>query len=81
MLVLTRKPTESILIGDDIRIVVLGVTPGGVRIGIDAPRELPVHRSEVVVAIGDENKAAASGASDDIEQKIIAALRGGSEAP
>ena len=51
MLVLTRKTTESIQIGDEISIVVLEVRGNQVRLGIDAPREVPVHRREVYEAL------------------------------
>ena len=47
MLVLTRKVEESILIGDDVEIMVLGVSGDKVRIGINAPREIEVFRKEV----------------------------------
>ncbi|MGA1212406.1 MAG: carbon storage regulator CsrA [Solirubrobacterales bacterium] len=47
MLVLTRKVEESILIGDDVEIMVLGVSGDKVRIGISAPREIEVFRKEV----------------------------------
>lgn len=50
MLVLTRKVEESILIGDDIEIMVLGVSGDKVRIGINAPREIDVFRKEVMDA-------------------------------
>ncbi len=47
MLVLTRKPNQSIVIGDDVRIVVVSIEGDQVKLGIEAPRELTVHRSEV----------------------------------
>ena len=47
MLVLTRKPDQSIVINDDIEITVLSVTAGKVRLGIQAPREIPVFRTEI----------------------------------
>jgi carbon storage regulator len=47
MLILTRKTTESINIGNDITITVLGVSGQQVRIGINAPKETPVHREEI----------------------------------
>ncbi|MFN0055629.1 MAG: carbon storage regulator CsrA [Planctomycetales bacterium] len=50
MLVLSRKPDESICIGDSIRLTILAVNGNKVRIGIDAPDEVRVHRQEVVVA-------------------------------
>jgi len=47
MLVLTRKAGERLLIGDDIEITVVRIAGGGVRLGIDAPREMTVYRREV----------------------------------
>jgi len=47
VLVLTRKPNQSIVIGDDVRIVVVSIEGDQVKLGIEAPRELTVHRSEV----------------------------------
>ena len=48
MLVLSRKPGRVVMIGDHIRVTVLGVREdGAVSLGIDAPREIPVHRDEV----------------------------------
>jgi carbon storage regulator len=47
MLILTRRPLESLMIGHDITIKVLGVEGNRVRLGIDAPRSVPVHREEI----------------------------------
>ncbi len=47
MLVLTRKPNQAIVIGDDIKIVIVSVDRDQVRLGIEAPRDIAVHRSEV----------------------------------
>lgn len=58
MLVLTRKQGEGILIGDDIRITVVELKGGGVRLGISAPRETKVHRQEVFDRIKQENQEA-----------------------
>ena len=58
MLVLTRKTGEGIMIGDDIRITVVELKGGGVRIGIDAPRTTKVHRLEVYERIIEENREA-----------------------
>jgi carbon storage regulator len=58
MLVLTRKAGEGIIIGDDIRITVIELKGGGVRIGIDAPRTTKVHRQEVFDRIKQENQEA-----------------------
>jgi len=54
MLVFSRKANESIMIGHDIRITVVSIRGEKVRIGIDGPKELPVHRSEVFHAIERE---------------------------
>ncbi len=59
MLVLTRKVNESITIGNDITVEVIGVRGGQVRLGIKAPRETPVNRSEVYESIQKENQEAA----------------------
>ena len=59
MLVITRKPEQSLIIGGDVEVIVLGVTREGVRLGIKAPREVQVHRREVFEAIAAENRAAA----------------------
>jgi carbon storage regulator len=56
MLVLTRKSNQSIMIGDDIEISVLSVMGDKVRIGIQAPRSVPVYRREVYVAIQKERE-------------------------
>jgi len=47
MLILTRKAGESITIGDNIQIHILGIKGGQVRIGVDAPRDVPVNREEI----------------------------------
>jgi carbon storage regulator len=57
MLILTRRVTESVGIGDDITVVVLGVKGKQVRIGIDAPKDIAVHREEIVDKIRREGTA------------------------
>lgn len=54
MLILTRKPGEALMIGDDVTVTVLGVRGGQVRIGIVAPKETAVHREEVAERIAAE---------------------------
>ena len=58
MLILTRKVNESLLVGDDIKLTVLGIKGGQVRIGISAPRNIEVHRQEVYDKIQQEQKEA-----------------------
>ena len=56
MLVLSRHRDESIMIGDDVVITFVDIRGDKVRLGIDAPKEIPVHRREVYEAIQRENK-------------------------
>ena len=58
MLVLSRHRDESIMIGDDVVITVVDIRGDKVRLGIDAPQEIPVHRQEVYDAIKRENRKA-----------------------
>lgn len=70
MLVLTRKLGEGVAIGDQIRVVVIEIRGNHVRLGIQAPREMAVHREEVLEKIVSENKLA-SGFSPDQMQKAM----------
>jgi len=56
MLILTRKSGESLMIGEDISVTVLGVKGNQVRIGIDAPKDISVHREEVFDKIKDKSE-------------------------
>jgi carbon storage regulator len=56
MLILSRKKDERIFIGDDIEICVVEIRSDGVRLGVQAPRDIPVHREEVYEAIKMEKE-------------------------
>jgi len=68
MLVFSRKRNESIMIGPDIEITVVSVGKEGVRLGIRAPREIPIHRKEVFLSIEQENQAASLVSTEKLEQ-------------
>lgn len=60
MLVLSRKLNQAIMIGDDVRIIVVSVDRDQVKLGIDAPRAIAVHRSEIYDEIQRQNREAAT---------------------
>lgn len=72
MLVLSRRVGERLFIGDNIVITVIDVRSDGVRIGIDAPRDVRVNRAEVLEAVKQANVEAAQSSGDD---DTLAALR------
>ena len=55
MLILTRRVGESVMIGDEITVTVVDVKGNQIRLGIHAPKEIPVHREEVYVRVHEEN--------------------------
>ena len=56
MLVLSRRLGETLIIGDEIKVTVLGISGNQVRVGIDAPKNISVHREEVYLRIREENE-------------------------
>ena len=64
MLIITRRPGEKIMLGDDVVIEVIEVSGSSVRIGIAAPKSIPVYREEIWTAVKEENAAAASSPID-----------------
>ena len=76
MLVLSRRAGESVVIGHDVVITVLEVRGDVVRIGIDAPRSVQVHREEVYRELQEANRRAA-GSSDEALGALAATLSGG----
>jgi carbon storage regulator len=73
MLVLSRRSGESVVLGEDITITVLEVRGDVVRIGIDAPRSVKVHRAELLEQLEQSNRQAAS-PSDDLVAQLSQAL-------
>lgn len=71
MLVLSRRVGERLVIGDDIVVTVIEVRSDGVRLGIDAPRSVSVHRAEVLEAV-----TAANVAASDVGDDAVESLRG-----
>ncbi len=71
MLVLTRKSNQSIMIGDDIEVSVLAIMGEKVRIGIQAPRDVPVFRREVYLEIQEEQTTDGK----DVREEVDEALR------
>jgi carbon storage regulator len=72
VLVLTRKSNQSIMIGDDIEVSVLSIMGEKVRIGIQAPRDIPVFRKEVYLEIQQERANELTGANvrDEVDQAL-----------
>ena len=68
MLALTRKEQESIVINGDIEITILSIQGDQVKIGINAPKNIPIHRKEIYLQIQEENKVAASSGGNIAEQ-------------
>jgi carbon storage regulator len=64
VLIITRKPGEKIMLGDDVVVHVMEIVGNSVRIGIQAPRSLPVYREEIWNVVREENQAAAEASPD-----------------
>jgi carbon storage regulator len=66
VLIITRRPGEKIVLGEDISIQVMEIVGNQVRIGIQAPKSVPVYREEIWEAVKAENQAAAESAPDEL---------------
>lgn len=75
MLVLTRKAGESIVIGNQVRITILEIQGRQIRLGVEAPGDISVHRGEVYERIKQENQMAIQGG--DVELKALSQALGG----
>lgn len=73
MLVLTRKPGQKILIGDSIEVTILDVRGEGIRVGINAPKDVRIQREEVLRAVEAANREA-SQAGDDSAAGLLSSL-------
>lgn len=71
MLVLNRKPNQSIMIGEDIEVVILEVKGDNVKIGLKAPRSVPVFRQELLAELKAENQRAAAQAAPEAAAKLL----------
>lgn len=65
MLILTRKEGESLRLGDDITVKVVSIDGGSVRIGVSAPRDIPVHREEVFQRIAESAENGSNSKGED----------------
>lgn len=75
MLVLTRRENESLIIGDNIKLTILAVKGGQVRVGIDAPNEIPINREELLIDAENMEKVSNSrgvGVNDALSHNVIA---------
>ena len=81
MLVLSRHRDESIMIGDNVVITIVDIRGDKVRLGIDAPNEIPVHRQEVYEAIQRENRKASQLHPDDTKSLGGASDKTGKQTP
>jgi carbon storage regulator len=70
MLILTRRPGERVVIGDEILVTVMGVSGHTVRLGIEAPAGIPIYREEIWLAVKEENRAAAAAGADSLAEAI-----------
>ncbi|MBS4535782.1 carbon storage regulator CsrA [Clostridium sp. D2Q-14] len=68
MLILSRKKNESVIIGDNIEVIISDIEDGKVKIGINAPKDIDIHRKEIYEDIQKENKEAANSKEVNIDK-------------
>jgi carbon storage regulator len=81
MLILTRRPGERVVIGDEILVTVMAVSGHTVRLGIEAPAGVPIYREEIWLAVKEENRAAAAAAADALPSAPPSAASGAAAGP
>jgi carbon storage regulator len=81
MLILTRRPGERVVIGDEILVTVMAVSGHTVRLGIAAPEGVSIYREEIWLAVKEENRAAAAAGADALPPAPPSAVPGASAAP
>ncbi len=80
MLILTRKPGESLYIGDNLKVTIVEIKGNQIRVGIDAPPELRIYREEIYLQILEENrKAAEAGSTGDALEQLSGSWKGASK--
>jgi carbon storage regulator len=72
MLILTRRPGERVVIGEDVLVTVMEVSGQTVRLGIAAPSGVPIFREEIWLAVKAENRAAAEADVDALSEAVVA---------
>ena len=70
MLIITRRPGEKVMVGEDIVVHVMEIVGNSVRVGIEAPRSVPVYREEIWNAVREENRAAADALPGDLPDPV-----------
>ncbi len=66
MLILTRRPGESLYLGDDIKVTVLNVQGKQIKLGLDVPRDMTVYREEVYLRVQEQNQDALEAKDEDV---------------
>jgi carbon storage regulator len=74
MLILTRRPGERVVIGDDVLVTVMEINGQTVRLGIAAPGGVPIYREEIWLAVKEENRAAAAADADALDADALGAI-------
>ena len=69
MLIITRRAGQKVMLGDDVTVHVMEIVGNSVRIGVEAPKSLPVYREEIWASVKQENQAAAQANADRLPRR------------